>query len=101
MNEITPEEFKKNRNRFFLLDVRTKKENAESRIKGTTLIPLPELEDRLDELPKQDIVVYCRSDNRSSYAVSILEKHGFRAFNLVGGIESWKDKGFGVEPKTS
>ena len=33
--------------------------------------------------------VYCRSGNRSDQAVSVLNKLGFKAFNLVGGIGAW------------
>jgi len=74
-----------------LLDVRTQGEWALCRIEGARLVPLPELERRLDELdPQTEIVVYCHVGIRSAFAVGLLRRHGFRAVrNLTGGIEAW------------
>lgn len=75
-----------------ILDVRTPEENKELRIPGSTLIPLHELEDRLNELPKsekQPILVYCRSGNRSAQAAALLKQHGFPVVYDFGGIISW------------
>jgi len=74
-----------------LLDVRTQGEWALCRIEGAHLVPLPELERRLDELdPAADIVVYCHVGIRSAFAVELLRRHGFRTVrNLTGGIEAW------------
>jgi sulfur-carrier protein adenylyltransferase/sulfurtransferase len=61
---------------------------------GAKLIPLAELDDRLDELePEDEIVVQCRSGNRSGRAVRYLQARGFlRARNLKGGILAWSDE---------
>lgn len=74
-----------------LLDVRTRGEWNVCRIEGACLLPLPELERRLDELdPAAEIVVYCHVGIRSAYAVELLRRNGFRAArNLTGGIEAW------------
>jgi rhodanese-related sulfurtransferase len=76
---------------FFLLDVRTPQENAAQAIEGSYLVPLQELGYRIDELPKnKEIVVYCRTGNRSAYACSFLAKAGYNVKNLEGGIMTWK-----------
>ncbi len=75
---------------FFLLDVRTPQENAQQAIPGSTLIPLQELGFRAKELPQdKEIVVYCRTGNRSAYACMYLSQQGFRVSNLEGGIVTW------------
>lgn len=76
----------------FLLDVRTPQESQAASIPGTDkLIPVDQLAARVDELdPNQEIVIYCRSGNRSSQAVRILQEAGFTNLrNLEGGIISW------------
>jgi adenylyltransferase/sulfurtransferase len=74
-----------------LVDVRTPEEHDIARIEGSTLIPLNELPERLDELDEgADIVVHCHHGPRSSSAVSYLRSRGFpRARNLSGGIDRW------------
>jgi rhodanese-related sulfurtransferase len=75
---------------FLLLDVRTPQENAAQAIEGSYLIPLQELGQRMDELPKKkEIVVYCRVGNRSAYACSFLARMGYTVKNLEGGIMTW------------
>ena len=82
-----------------LLDVRTKPEYDAGHIPGCILIPLSELESRLDELDKdKTIIVYCRSGRRSRTASQILVEHGFtKVYNVVGGILAWKEAGLPVE----
>lgn len=85
----------------FLLDVRTKGEHAEARIKGCTLIPIDELPGRLAELPadkERPILVYCAMGGRSARGASLLAQNGWTTvFNLEGGITAWKDEGRPVE----
>jgi rhodanese-related sulfurtransferase len=79
---------------FFLLDVRTPTEYAAQAIEGSSLIPLQELERRIDELPREkDIVVYCRVGNRSAYACAHLARMGYNVKNLEGGIMLWNMSG--------
>jgi len=63
------------------------------------LIPLDELEDRLDEVPRdQDIVVICRSGNRSQVGRDILQTAGFpRVTSVNGGLTAWKAAGYPTE----
>jgi len=79
----------------FLLDVREPDEWDESHIPGTTLIPLDELASRVDELPKdQEIVVVCRSGNRSAKGRDILIATGFpQVTSMEGGIKQWTAAG--------
>ena len=78
---------------YYFLDVRTIKEHETNSIPNTDCIPLQELEQRIEELNKhrkKTIIVYCRSGNRSSTAVKILNKRGFNSFNMIGGMNGWK-----------
>ncbi len=100
---ITPvqafEKLKKDKN-VLLLDVRTPEEFEQGHISGALNIPVQELESRIGELEKyknSEIVVYCRSGNRSRRASEILVRNGFKkVYNLVGGIIEWK-KQIGIE----
>ena len=74
----------------FLLDVRTQAEWDQYRVPGATLIPLDELPNRLDELPKdKKIVVICHSGNRSKTGRDILLSNGFQAISVTGGLLQW------------
>lgn len=83
----------------FMLDVRQPEEWDEVHIPGATLIPLGELPQRLGELPKdQEIVVYCRSGNRSQSGAEILAKNGFSGVtSMAGGITEWSAAGYPTE----
>ncbi|HEB64191.1 MAG TPA: rhodanese-like domain-containing protein [Chloroflexi bacterium] len=83
----------------YVLDVRTQAEWNEYHIPGTHLIPLDELESRLASLPKgEEIVVVCRSGNRSAVATQILRDNGFDATSMAGGVKAWRAAGYPVEP---
>lgn len=78
---------------YIFLDVRTVYEHEMKAIPKTQVIPVQELEDRVEELkPIKDkkIIVYCRSGNRSRTGTKILLKHGYDATNLLGGMNHWK-----------
>jgi len=79
----------------FILDVREPDEWNESHIPGATLIPLGELASRVNEVPKdQEIVVVCRSGNRSQSGRDILLSAGFtKVTSMAGGINQWKTLG--------
>jgi adenylyltransferase/sulfurtransferase len=74
-----------------LIDVREPHELNISRIEGAQLIPLGQLAARLSELDSADeLVVFCRTGNRSARAVELMVSAGFRkAKNLKGGINAW------------
>ncbi len=80
----------------FILDVREPEEWNESHIPGATLIPLGELASRVDEVPQdQEVVVVCRSGNRSQQGRDILIQAGFEnVTSMAGGVNQWKAAGF-------
>ncbi len=79
----------------FLLDVREPYEYAAGHIDGARLLPLGELGRRLKELPQdREILVICRSGNRSGAATRQLVQAGYRAVNLSGGMIGWQRAGF-------
>ncbi|MCK8600387.1 FAD-dependent oxidoreductase [Desulfoferrobacter suflitae] len=71
---------------FLLLDVRDPAEFRRGHLEGAVNIPLKELRNRLDELPKnREILTYCLIGQRSYYADRMLTEHGFKATNISGG----------------
>lgn len=74
-----------------LLDVRSVKEVERGSIAGAINIPIDELRQRLDELPRdKDIHVYCQVGLRGYLAARILQQHGFtRVKNLSGGYKTY------------
>jgi adenylyltransferase/sulfurtransferase len=76
---------------YFLLDVREPQEYQIARIPGSTLIPLGEIPQRVDEIPRdREIIVHCKMGGRSVKAAAFLRSKGFsRVKNLKGGILDW------------
>ena len=73
-----------------LLDVREPSEFAEGHIEGAVNVPLPQIRDRLNELPRdREIWLYCGVGQRSYYASRILLQHGFNISNLPGGFKTY------------
>ncbi len=102
--EITATEVKKmmdERKPFVLVDVREPHEYQICRIPGSNLIPLGDVPKRMHELNSADeIVVHCRSGQRSAQAVELLMKAGFRKIhNLRGGVLAWADQVDPTMPK--
>jgi rhodanese-related sulfurtransferase len=98
--EITPAQaYEKLQQGSFFLDVRTQDEWDQYHIAGSTLIPLDQLQDRVNELPKdKDIVVVCRSGRRSQSGASILQKAGFaHVSSMSGGLNTWTAANYPVE----
>ena len=81
------------------LDVRTPGEWNDAHVPGSTLLPLENLEERVNELPKDlELVVYCRSGNRSVQAARILLEAGFSdVYSLDGGLNDWIRAGYEVD----
>jgi rhodanese-related sulfurtransferase len=76
--------------------VREPHERAEFNI-GGTFVPLGKVQtmqvDELDNLKNEEVIVYCRSGNRSGQAALILETLGFtNTKNLSGGMMAWQQK---------
>ena len=85
----------------FLLDVRTREEynNELGHVEHAVLIPVDELEPRLEELEPhkgKPIIAICRSGIRSGRAAGILTRHGFSAMNMTGGMIRWNLEGLPV-----
>jgi rhodanese-related sulfurtransferase len=79
----------------FVLDVREPSEWVEGHIPGSTLIPLGELPTRIAEVPKdKQILVVCRSGNRSQTGRDILAEAGFaNVTSMDGGVVQWGASG--------
>lgn len=75
----------------YLIDVREPDEYHLCRIPGSHLLPLSELPQRIQEVPRQaPLFIHCRSGMRSAKAIRILEQHGIiGAVNVSGGILAW------------
>jgi phage shock protein E len=73
----------------FLVDVRTEDEFAEGHVNGSTNIPLDQVASQMEQFKgKEQIIVFCRSGNRSGQAKMILEQNGFK--NVING-GTWQD----------
>ncbi|MEP7108798.1 MAG: FAD-dependent oxidoreductase [Ferruginibacter sp.] len=75
-----------------LIDVRRNDEYSEGKIAGAINIPVDEIRDRLDEIPKGvNIYIYCEAGLRGWLAQRILVQNGFNnVFNLSGGYYLWQ-----------
>lgn len=76
-----------------LVDVRTKEEFDKGKILNAINLPVDEIRNRLNELPKDtNIFIYCEVGLRGYLAQRILKQSGFEhVFNLSGGYKLWKD----------
>lgn len=74
-----------------VVDVRTPQEFAEGHIPNAKLIPLQELETRLNEFSQDEkYLIVCRSGNRSAQASEILVQNGMKQiYNMTGGMNEW------------
>jgi rhodanese-related sulfurtransferase len=81
-----------------ILDVRTPSEYEDGHIKDAINIPVDELEGRLGELdPGDELLVYCRTGNRSTRAVRLLEENGFtKILHMDGGVVAWGEAGYSL-----
>lgn len=98
MTTITAEEVKARTEageKLNIVDVREPHEHTEFNI-GGTLLPLAQIQnmqvDELDPFKDEELIVYCRSGNRSGQACMILETLGFKNVkNLTGGMLNWRE----------
>ena len=84
-----------------LIDVRQQHEftGPLGHIEGARLLPRHFLEDHVEELRAiegKELVVYCRSGNRSSRAARSLAAKGIRVINMTGGMLRWNELGYPV-----
>jgi rhodanese-related sulfurtransferase len=83
-----------------VVDVRPAEEFAAGHIPGAVSVPLAELAERLDELPRDvEIVAYCRGPYCvfAPQALTVLRAGGFRARRLEDGLPEWRLAGLPVE----
>ena len=94
-HKITAEEAKNRMDSddtIIILDVRTQEEYEESHIPGAILIPNESIgTEKQEQLPDmdQEILVYCRSGNRSAQAAKKLVEAGYTQIYDFGGIMDW------------
>jgi Rhodanese-related sulfurtransferase len=93
---ITPQEVAaklKRGEQLNLLDVREPEEWADGHVAGAKHIPLGQLSQRHDELKQgKELIVICRSGNRSGLACELLAERGFDVVNMTGGLNAWIDE---------
>ena len=87
-----------------VLDVREDDEWDEGHIEGAHFMPYTSMAQQLDIPPQidklaitleQSIAVTCATGKRSSTAISLLKRHGYKhLYNVTGGIEAWEKAGF-------
>lgn len=81
-----------------VIDVRQIEEYDSAHVPGARLIPLPEIVERIDEVPTNGTVyVICGSGPRSAKAVEHFRSLGIDAVNVAGGTRAWIDAGLPVE----
>ena len=95
--EIRPDWVARHRDTLYLLDVRSAGEydGELGHLEDAVLIPLDQLRERLEEIPRdRPVVAICQSGKRSAMAAQILLKAGVeRAANLAGGMIQWNRLG--------
>ena len=100
---ITPEDLKKALDTGevkALIDVRTPPEYGHARIPGARSVPLESIAAILDGAAGQDdeVIVYCKTQNRSAMAARALAQNGFKKVKVLsGGIMGWSQKGYPLE----
>lgn len=83
-----------------VVDVRTPQEFAQGRVPGAKNVPLDRVlgdPKALDAWRDRDVILVCRSGNRSATAATHLLKHGFRVSDLAGGTTAWAAAGRKLE----
>jgi len=97
---IAPDEVEERlRSGSLLIDVREANEWSAGRIAGSELKPMSEINDWYPDLPRdQEIIIYCRTGQRSGQVVrALVEQADFaNVFNMTGGIVAWARAGFEV-----
>ena len=73
-----------------LLDVREPYETEICKVTGSLLIPMNEIPRKFEQLDKdKSYAVMCHSGVRSLHVTNFLHSQGYRALNIIGGIDSW------------
>jgi rhodanese-related sulfurtransferase len=72
-----------------LLDVRSHSEFGNGHIPNSINIPVEDLRNRLEEVTKSNVIVYCQVGQRGHVATQILKAQGASVRNLDGGYVTW------------
>jgi rhodanese-related sulfurtransferase len=84
-----------------IVDVRQPVEIQSGTVAGAVTIPLTEFGRRIDELPKDRLILtICRSSHRSPIAARQLKKAGYQVTNIAGGIIAWEKAGLPLTKTT-
>ncbi len=82
------------RERFTLIDVRTRREFATDHIDGAVNVPVGDLHDANAPLPGGPVLTMCEAGFRSSLAASLLQRKGVREItNVTGGMGAFRALG--------
>ncbi|WP_413558875.1 rhodanese-like domain-containing protein [Bdellovibrio sp. HCB209] len=99
--DIAPAELHQNMSNIKMIDVRQPDEYTGElgHVPGSELLVLDTLPDHLENLPKdQTIVFICRSGARSARATAFAQMNGFKhVFNMLGGMIHWNELQLPVE----
>jgi rhodanese-related sulfurtransferase len=103
VRRLTPGEFWPMLPEVAIIDVREPKEFAVSHLPGAVNIPVGQMQERVEEIPKGRLAVFiCRSGARSLTASAIATRAGLtNAAHLEGGLLAWAkdvDPSFVVAP---
>lgn len=81
--------------KFRIIDVRQPQEIAAGTVPGAEPLPLHTLPVRLDDLKRDEKLVFvCRSGARSAQACMFLKQQGYEnVYNLRGGMLAWAQTG--------
>lgn len=93
--EITTDELQQKLERgekLNLVDVREQDEWEAGHIAQARLIPLSEIQDRIDDFPRdgEETFIICRSGGRSARACEFLQANGLSVVNVKGGMLAWE-----------
>lgn len=81
-----------------VIDVREDDELAEARVPGVHHIPLAEVAERIDEVPRdRTVFVICATGGRSAKAAAHYRTVGIDAVNVAGGTRGWVEAGLPIE----
>lgn len=99
LRHLSAREMVETGNGALVVDVRSETEWEAGHLPGAMHIPLPELEQRLNEIPAdRDVVMQCQGGGRSAIAASLLKARGRdHVANLAGGYAAWVNAGLPVE----
>jgi rhodanese-related sulfurtransferase len=81
-----------------IIDVREPDEYEDFHVPGARLIPVGEVPERMDEIPRtEQVYVICKSGGRSARVVQFLNEQGYDTVNVAGGSTAWANAGHPID----